>query len=243
MPSTITPGTSSFLDRSSSVTQSARRWVATATLTTSARVAFIERIRSSRSAGRLVEIVPREHDPLSVRALQQVVESGAGFHIDVFGAGRQRVAQESMALFLRTGERSTFPCRPARDDDRTPAPCKGRGDVRIDHRIEPQLHEVGAAHRQHSRRHAAGPGPPSSSPSRSRTVAASSSYTKKASSTSSAEEAEHLLVARWRSGQDGCLFRTGLSKGGPIQPPREHGHTHRGCFGCAPKADVCWTCG
>ncbi len=40
---------------------------------------------------------------------EEIVETGTRFHVDVFGAGGQCVAEQPLALFLRTGECAAFP--------------------------------------------------------------------------------------------------------------------------------------
>ena len=230
----------SVLDTSRSVTQSARRLVVTATFTISAPVAFIERIRSSRSAGTpsksCHDRTIRFPSVLFSRSSNPARASTSTYSAPAASASRS----SRSALFLRTGERAAFPGRPAGDDDRTAPAGERRADVRIAHAVEPQFDEVGSAGRRRWRRHAAGRDPPSSAPSRSRTVVASDIH-KKSLFNRSAEEAGHLLVARWRSGQDGCLFRTGLSRRPNTTATKTCTHPPR-CRRPAPKAYAGLTC-
>jgi hypothetical protein len=87
--------------------------------------------------------VERQHDPAAARASEELVEPRPPLDIDVLGSERERVVQYPAPLLLRAGELPAFPFRAAGHNHRAAAVGNGAGDVRIAHRVEAELDEVG----------------------------------------------------------------------------------------------------
>jgi len=86
--------------------------------------------------------VRREHDAPAARPGDQVVEVRPPLEIDVFGAQRQRLGQELLALLFRALKPPALPRGAAGDDDRACPSGECAGDARIADRVEPELDQV-----------------------------------------------------------------------------------------------------
>jgi hypothetical protein len=89
-----------------------------------------------------VEIVGGQHDAAAAGRRDEIVEVRAPLHIHVFGAEREPLGQDALALFFRPFEAAAFPRGAARQDDRTAPSLEGAGRVRVADRIHPQLDEI-----------------------------------------------------------------------------------------------------
>ena len=94
-----------------------------------------------------VVVVRREHDAPAGGLCDQIVEMRAPLEVDPLRAFAQRGGKDALALLFRSGEPAAFPGRTAgHDDGPRPAGKRGRG-VRVAHRVEPQLDQIGVGDR------------------------------------------------------------------------------------------------
>ena len=89
-----------------------------------------------------IEVVHRQDDAFAAGRSDEIVETGAEFHVDVLRAQSKRIGQNSLALGFRSLKFAALCLRAARQDHRGSPAGERRGDVRIAHMVEPQLDEI-----------------------------------------------------------------------------------------------------
>ena len=89
------------------------------------------------------KVVHRQHDVPAPTLLHQIIEAAAPLDVDVLGTQIQRLGQQRAPLFLRSPEPPALPDRTTRHDHGAAAVDEGPGHVRVLHRVQSQLHQVG----------------------------------------------------------------------------------------------------